>query len=78
MDNIKSTPILDGAYEVIGIVPGKVGCPLGEVDLSRLTPELAEKLIAIKLPYLRKAVVKAKVKMSTVHSRQLTVDSGKK
>jgi hypothetical protein len=68
MDNIKSTPILDGAYEVIGIVPGKVGCPLGEVDLSRLTPELAEKLIAIKLPYLRR--VEAKPKVKKVRSRK--------
>lgn len=74
MENIKSTPILDGAYEVIGIVPGKVGCPLGEVDLSRLTPEMAEKLIAIKLPYLRRAVeAKPKGKVKKVKSPQSTV-----
>lgn len=59
----QNTLILNGTYEVIGVVPGVVGCPLGEVDLSRLTPELAEKLIAIKLPYLRKVEAKAVVKV---------------
>lgn len=56
----KTTPILDGAYEVVGILPGLVGTPIGEVDLNTIPAETAEKLIALKFPYLKKAAPKAK------------------
>jgi hypothetical protein len=52
--HIKTTPILDGAYEIVGIVPGLVGTPIGMVDLSKLTIERAERLISIGMPYIRR------------------------
>ena len=51
----KHTPILDGAYEVIGIVPGKVGYKGSEVDLSQISAAQAEKLVAQGFPYQKKA-----------------------
>lgn len=51
--------ILDGAYEVLGLVPGPVGYKGGTVDLSRIDAAKAEELIAQNFPYLRK-VTKAK------------------
>jgi hypothetical protein len=55
MKNRKTTPILNGTYEVIGLVPGPCGSKLGMVDLSKLTPAKAQKLVDINFPYLRKA-----------------------
>jgi len=55
----KNTPILDGAYEVLGLVPGRVGWSSGVVDLSKITAKQAEKLIEEKFPYLRKVDKKA-------------------
>jgi hypothetical protein len=54
----KTTPILGGAYLVVGLIPGPCGSQLGEVDLSRLTLEKAERLVQIGFPYLIKAPVK--------------------
>jgi hypothetical protein len=50
----KNTPILDGAYEVVGLVPGKVGWTSGVVDLRKIKAEQAEQLIAEGFPYLKK------------------------
>lgn len=50
----KNTLILNGTYEVLGLVPGPVGYKGGEVDLSQITSAQAEKLVAQKFPYLRK------------------------
>ena len=58
----KNTAILGGAYEVIGLVPGKVGWIGGVVDLSKITAEQAEKLIEEGFPYLQKAEKKASKK----------------
>lgn len=55
MGKLKTTPILNGAYEVVGIVPGQVGTPLGMLDLSKINAGTADKLIALKVPYLKKA-----------------------
>jgi hypothetical protein len=62
MSKLKTTPILDGAYEVVGIVPGLVGSPIGMVDLSKIPVAKAEKLVSIGFPYLRKAAPKPKRK----------------
>ena len=51
----KGTPILNGAYEVLHVVPGPIGYKTGTVDLSRITAAQAEKLVAQGFPYLRKA-----------------------
>jgi hypothetical protein len=50
----KNTPILNGAFEVIGIVPGLVGYKKGYVDLSKINAAEAEKLVKQGFPYLRK------------------------
>jgi hypothetical protein len=75
----KTTPILNGAYEVIGIVPGPIGTPIGEVDLSRIPVAIAEKLVAMNNPYIRKeepeVVAKPKVKVKKLKSQPTTVDS---
>lgn len=56
----KSTPILDGAYEVVGIVPGPIGFKdFGIVDLSKINAAKAEKLVNAGCPYLRKVEKKA-------------------
>jgi hypothetical protein len=58
MKNTKTTPILNGAYEVIGLVPGLCGSVFGMVDLSRIKADMAEKLIKAGFPYLRRSVAK--------------------
>lgn len=58
----KNTLILDGTYEVLGLVPGPVGYKDGTVDLSTIDAAQAEKLIAQKFPYLRKVQAKAAMK----------------
>jgi hypothetical protein len=51
----KTTPILDGAYEVVGIVPGPIGSgAFGIVDLSKIPAKKAEQLVKSGCPYLRK------------------------
>lgn len=55
----KNTKILDGTYEVLGIVPGLVGYAGGKVDLSKITAAQAEKLVAQGFPYMRKVKVKS-------------------
>ena len=55
----KNTPILDGAYEVVGLVPGPVGYKGQTVDLSKITPARAESLVKQGFPYLRKVEKKA-------------------
>lgn len=58
-----STPILNGAYEVVGVVPGPIGYKnFGIVDLSKLTPAKAEQLVKAGCPYLRKVKVPVKEK----------------
>ncbi|PRY90587.1 hypothetical protein [Mongoliibacter ruber] len=61
----KTTPILDGAYLVVGIVPGLCGTKLGMVDLSKINAAKAEQLLAIGFPYLRKAPAKAEPAKTT-------------
>jgi hypothetical protein len=56
----KNTAILGGAYEVLGLVPGKVGWIGGVVDLSKINTEQAEQLIQEGFPYLKKVEKKAK------------------
>jgi hypothetical protein len=55
---LKSTTILDGQFEVIGLVPGPVLCALGKVDLAKITVSQARDLLAINFPYLREVVKK--------------------
>ena len=55
----KNTKILDGAYEVVGLVPGPVGYKNGVVDLSKITATEADELITMGFPYLKKVKVKA-------------------
>ncbi len=55
----KHTAILDGAYEVVGIVPGKVGYKGSEVDLTQITAAQADKLVTQGFPYLKKVEKKA-------------------
>ena len=55
MGKKKTTPILDGKYEVVGVKPGKIGTPIGTVDLSRIDEDTAERLIKLKSSYIRKA-----------------------
>lgn len=56
----KTTAILDGAYEVVGLVPGPIGYKdFGIVDLSKLTEDKAEKLVKAGCPYLKKVEKKA-------------------
>lgn len=50
----KTTPILDGAYEVIGIKPGPVGYKRGTVNLEHISEKEAENLVKQGFPYLRK------------------------
>lgn len=54
----KHTPILGGAYEVVGIVPGRIGYKGGEVDLSKIDEAKAAKLVKAGCPYLVKAAAK--------------------
>lgn len=58
----KNTKILDGAYEVVGLVPGPVGYKKGIVDLSKISVSEAEKLVAMGFPYLKKVKERAKPK----------------
>src|SRR5690606_13363916 len=51
----KVTPILDGKFEVVGVKPGKIGTPIGTVDLSRIDEDSAERLVKMKSSYIRKA-----------------------
>lgn len=62
MGKLKTTPILNGAYEVVGIVPGPIGTPIGMVDLSRIPEPTAERLVALGIPYLKKAAKARKTK----------------
>lgn len=56
----KTTPILDGAYEVVGIVPGPIGYKnFGIVDLSKISAAKAEQLVKAGCPYLKKVEKKA-------------------
>jgi hypothetical protein len=49
---------LDGKYEVLGVIPGPIACQLGVVDLSKISEATAERLIALRNPYLRKVAPK--------------------
>ncbi|MFN3802180.1 hypothetical protein [Belliella pelovolcani] len=50
----KTTPILDGTYEVVGLVPGPCATKFGVVDLSKIKADMAKKLVEANFPYLRK------------------------
>lgn len=51
----KTTPILDGAYEVVGVVPGPIAFKtFGIIDLSKIKADKAEALVKAGCPYLRK------------------------
>ncbi len=50
----KKQLILDGAFEVVGLIPGPVGYKSGVVDLSKIGAPEAEKLVKDGFPYLRK------------------------
>lgn len=56
----KHTKILDGAYEVLGLVPGPVGYKSGIVDLSKITAAEAAELVRSGFPYLRKVTQRPK------------------
>lgn len=56
----KTTQILDGAYEVLYVVPGLIGYKGGKVDLSKINAAQAEKLVAQGFPYLRKVAASKK------------------
>jgi hypothetical protein len=62
MRTLKTTPILNDAYEVVGVIPGLVGSPIGLVDLSKITVSKAEQLVDLGFPYLKKASPKPKKK----------------
>jgi len=55
----KTIPILDGAYEVIGVIPGEIGYQGGKVDLSKISAAKAEQLVQDGFPYLRRTKAKA-------------------
>ncbi len=55
MSDKRTTPILDGKYEVVGIKPGPIGTPLGEVNLARISEKTAEELVKRGIRYIRKA-----------------------
>lgn len=59
MSNSKTTPILDGKYEVIGVKPGPVGTKMGVVNLATITEKKAEQLIKVGTSYLRKVETSA-------------------
>lgn len=42
------------------MIPGPIACQLGEVDLTKINEATAEKLIALKNPYIRRATVAKK------------------
>lgn len=65
----KLTPILDGAYLVVGLVPGPCGSVLGEVDLSTIKADVAERLIKAGFPYLKKAPEKLVKKVRRVSTK---------
>lgn len=50
----KNTPILNGAYEVIGVIPGEIGYRGRKVDLSKIDSKTAAALVKEGFPYLRK------------------------
>lgn len=53
-DQRKTTSILGGAYEVVGVKPGPIGSRLGTVDLSKINEDMAERLVKAKSSYIRK------------------------
>ncbi len=57
--NPKITAILGGKYEVVGVKPGLVATSIGQVDLSKITEDVAEQLVKAKSSYIRRAQTKA-------------------
>lgn len=55
----KNQTILDGAYEVLHVVPGPIGYKRNLIDLRTISVQQAEELIKQGFPYLKK-VIKAK------------------
>jgi hypothetical protein len=56
----KTTKILNGKYEVVGVLPGPIGTRMGILDLSKIDDKTAEKLISTGTSYLRKVKPEAK------------------
>ncbi|AWW31847.1 hypothetical protein DN752_17865 [Echinicola strongylocentroti] len=54
MSDLKTTPILDGKYEVVGVKPGPIGTKLGVINLAKINEKTAERLINLGTSYLRK------------------------
>jgi hypothetical protein len=48
------TKILDGKFEIVGVKPGPVGTKIGVVDLRKLDEKTAQRLVDIKMPYIRR------------------------
>ena len=58
MSDKKHTPILGGAYEVVGVKPGLIGYQGGKVDLSKVSEAKAAQLVKDGCPYIVKATPK--------------------
>jgi len=48
------TPVLDGAFEIVGVKATKINTGWGNFDLSNLTLEQAEFLVSKKQSFIRK------------------------
>ncbi len=46
----------------MGVIPGPIACQLGMVDLSKMSEATAERLIALRNPYLRKVETKKPIR----------------
>lgn len=48
------TPVLDGAFEIVGVKATKINTGWGNFDLSNLTEEQAEFLVSKNVTFIRK------------------------
>ncbi len=47
------TPVLEGAFELVGIKPAKINTGFGNFDLSNLTVKQAEFLVSKNFKFIR-------------------------